>query len=215
MLSHGGDDAPDLLHGHARRPHCTFLPLPFVGHTHADGHLLGFALTLPKEISKADRPAVLSALAKLKQIHLPGGCTWRVASAADDPRRTLWRSNWMGPSCYWSTVTPLVLDRFPRLGKPGRRVEDIIARSCQDAGYPVPVEIATHFTSPLRGVPPSWAFRVRRSESDPCRPYTHVTLRFERSMHGPLVLGAGRYFGLGLFQPLKARVSVDDDDGSE
>ena len=31
----------------------------------------------------------------------------------------------------------------------------------------------------------------------------HVTLAFDRPVRGPVLLGAGRYFGLGLMRPLR------------
>jgi CRISPR-associated protein Csb2 len=35
------------------------------------------------------------------------------------------------------------------------------------------------------------------------RVLVHATLTFEQPVEGPVLLGAGRYFGLGLFRPLR------------
>ena len=40
-------------------------------------------------------------------------------------------------------------------------------------------------------------------EDDSRRWIRHVTIRFEHHVAGPLVLGALRYFGLGLMRPLE------------
>jgi CRISPR-associated protein Csb2 len=74
------------------------------------------------------------------------------------------------------------------------------------------VEIAVSRHSPLHGVPPSWQFKPR-PESDsgeqPAWMLRHVTLRFNRDVRGPLVLGRMRYFGLGLMQPMEERAWQD------
>ena len=41
-------------------PHLAFLPIPFVGSEHADGHLLGFALAIPKSADQSEQRRCLS-----------------------------------------------------------------------------------------------------------------------------------------------------------
>ena len=51
---------PEWVSGHtpdgrpSPKPHLAFLPLPFVGSEHADGHLLGFALAIPNGIEQVE-----------------------------------------------------------------------------------------------------------------------------------------------------------------
>jgi len=52
-----------------------------------------------------------------------------------------------------------------------------------------------------RGVPPVRAFQTRRVGIPP-RLASHALLVFPEPVRGPVLLGAGRYFGLGLFRPL-------------
>jgi CRISPR-associated protein Csb2 len=58
----------ELISGHrpdgapTTNPHVAYLPLPDVGHEHADGHLLGLALALPYGLIFDAEDAVLSAL---------------------------------------------------------------------------------------------------------------------------------------------------------
>lgn len=58
---------PEVLSGHqpngtpSQRPHVALVPLPDVGHRYADGHLLGVAAVLPRNLSAEVRRAVLRA----------------------------------------------------------------------------------------------------------------------------------------------------------
>src|SRR5438552_2350140 len=51
------DPLPEWLTGHrpdrtpSAAPHMAFLPMPHVGHLHADGHVLGVALALPNDVA--------------------------------------------------------------------------------------------------------------------------------------------------------------------
>ncbi len=102
----------------------------------------------------------------------------------------------------WASVTPVVLDRFPK-GDAGVGAE--VARACRNAGLPAPEEVAVGRHSPVYGVPPSNRFPTRRpGKAGPRRPYAHVVVRFPGAVAGPVVVGAGRYFGLGLLRPIPA-----------
>ena len=45
---------------------------------------------------------------------------------------------------------------------------------------------------------------VARRKVEVPRPASHVILEFSEPVQGPVLIGAGRYFGLGLFLPLHA-----------
>src|SRR5262249_35413007 len=53
-----GENVPGWLSGHqldgspALRPHLAFFPLPFVGAKHADGHVMGLAIAIPREFDR-------------------------------------------------------------------------------------------------------------------------------------------------------------------
>jgi CRISPR-associated protein Csb2 len=103
---------------------------------------------------------------------------------------------WRRGSDHWVSVTPVVLDRFPRKGD----IEQEIARSCTRAGLPEPREIVVS-TEPLV------AGGVRMRPQDLPQQargklFRHVDLRFDLKVAGPVLLGAGRYLGVGLMAPL-------------
>lgn len=127
--------------------------------------------------------------------------SWKVEIVGYDapPQATLLPSTWSNPCLQWGTVTPILLDRFP---KKGLSVESILSEACERIGLPVPVKICHQPYSTLSGVPPVPRFRLLRSKDERPRWGVHATLRFEVPVRGPIVLGAGRYFGMGLMQPI-------------
>jgi CRISPR-associated protein Csb2 len=176
-----GDFAPPEIHGHDCDRHAAFLGLPDVGHAHADGHLLGVAVVLP---AGADKVATMIALRHTTGFLPPGQL----------PPIGLSRRRWARPSQVWATVTPTVLDRYPRRGLTAERV---IGDSLVRQGYPRPVVVEVGNYSPLKGAAPSVKHRPRRGGM-----WMHAVVEFDKPVTGPLLLGRERHFGLGLCAPL-------------
>jgi CRISPR-associated protein Csb2 len=110
-----------------------------------------------------------------------------------------WRAFWCGASSRWRSVTPVVL---PGCLRPGRAPEALLARALVQAGYGAEeiVSVAA-FSGPL--VPhtrPARDYRLRDYLDK--TPRRQVEILFQRPVAGPLVLGRGRYAGLGLCLPL-------------
>lgn len=216
VMSRAGDllgEVPATLSGHAAdgsrldRPHAAYLPLPFVSPTqpHADGHLLGVAVALPEDTPVDERRRAGRVLADLDHVTVRGVGRFGLnrLGPADRAPLNLRPEEWSRPSRLWASATPVVLDRFPR--RDGRDAGAVVAAACRNVGLPSPDEVALSRHSVLFGVPPSGCFVTRRpgpGRSDVPRPYTHLTLRFASPVAGPVLLGAGRYFGLGLLRPL-------------
>ena len=207
LMANAGKGGPltALLHGHDGSPHCAVAALPFAGREHADGHLMGFAVILPRQTDAAERRAVFSACAELSRngLHIPTIGDWSI-----EPEETtalaasLRATTWTHPSRIWKSVTPILLDQFPKKNR--RSVEEILALACERIGLPVPESIAHGPYSNLQGVPPVPAFRLQRKAGERPRWGIHATLSFSTAVRGPLLLGAGRFFGLGLMRPEKA-----------
>lgn len=210
LMDIAGDNGlmSDVLSGHGVHPHCAFIPLPFAGYEHADGRLLAVGIVLPREISSKDRRSVLRVCSLLETLNLREALSsWTIEiSGFDQPQKTLRPSTWSGPSLMWSTVTPILLDRFP---KKDLSVEAILTTACERVGLPKPFNIEHQPYSTVRGVPPVPEFRLLRIEGDRPRWGVHATFKFEVPVRGPVVIGAGRYFGLGLMKPIRE----DRDDG--
>jgi CRISPR-associated protein Csb2 len=208
VLALAGEDGaaiPDLLTGHGAHPHAAYVALPFVSERqrHADGHVLGAAVVFPRGVDAVARRQALRALARLRYVALAGIgrlTVERLTAAGAEPPANLRAGTWSAPAAVWTSATPVLLDRFPRR-KCG--AAEVIARSCADIGLPRPEEVAVSRFSPLFGAEPSARFLKVRRRGESARLSTHVTLAFDRPIAGPVLLGAGRYFGLGLLRPLR------------
>ena len=224
VLSRVGEHAPAALHGHGAdgRPHVAFLALPSVGwpmspdagSSHADGHLLGLAVAIP-DLPAEERRAVLAGVLGLRgsgrsqetssvvELPVPGIGTVELAYQPGLVRP--WGASperWRLGSRRWVTATPVVLDRFPK--KKSQDVQEVL-RSCRMVGLPEPVDIQVSGEPLMPG-----AVRLRPTDLPQQvrgRLYRHVSLTFDRAVSGPVLLGAGRYLGVGLLAPLADRSS--------
>ena len=198
MLSALPPDAPAVLNGHGNGHHVAIVPLAHVGQRFASGDVLGFAVLAP-DLDESTRLLLLQALAKIRQLNAGVLGSFEATRAPADPRLTLQPETWFRPSTVWSTVTPVVLDRFPKGNLPA---ESIVAESIERLGLPPVAEVFLTRDPTWPGGPPSGAFRVRRKgQAREHRPWTHAVLRWDEPVEGPLVLGASRHFGLGFFRP--------------
>lgn len=192
-------------HGADGRPHVGFVPLLDVGHPHARGHLVGVGVAIPA--GQLDvRRAVLAGLGPAAHtLSLPFGDfelepgAARLARSPNSERSRVSFRYWTRPSRRWATVTPVVLDRFPkRDGVAGE-----IARGCQALGLPVPEDVVVGAGPMIRGGAALRRRHLPRQEGRP-RLFTHAVITFPTAVRGVLLLGAQRYLGMGLFAPVAA-----------
>lgn len=211
LSGHGADGRP------TRAPHVAFVPLANVGGRHATGDLLGFAAVLPRGLEGDARRDVLTAIARfarmdsdgeaVAELHLTERQRWLVSRAPAPSRFSLKPWRYCQAARSWATVTPLLLDRFPDKANPEEEAA-IVAAACRNIGLPEPVEIEFYKHSPFQGAPPAYGRRgqldwnMPRGASFASRPRRHVVLRFGERVRGPVLLGAGRFYGFGLCLPI-------------
>lgn len=209
--------------------HLAIVPLANVDHRHADGDIKGFALVLPRSLrqgeQRSERRAVLKAIGRLQELTLGRSGVWRVEQVlpGSSQLKALTATVWTKPSRNWASVTPLIFGRFPKRRGTSKRdwmsspdvikmiQEQIQMVGLQDEhGEPlVPKGISVVPASPVLGVPPSSQFPSLSTAGKPLPPRArgrlraHVTLEFDREVQGPLILGAGRYLGMGFFRPVQ------------
>lgn len=228
LEQHGDKDLPATLSGHAEgvpteQPHVAFVPLPFVGHEHADGAVMGCALVPPRQLPASDRETLHRLVAQWEKeradacgnLTLAGGSLLPFAVRRVDvsAKRSLSPALWCRASTRFITATPIALDRNPgnlrsNQGGTAQKAAVEAQHSISDACLrivgvrPVSVEISLAPLLPgaqrVRDFLP-WPGRPGR----PPRVRVHADLRFAEPVRGPLLLGAGRYFGLGLCLPVK------------
>lgn len=225
------DAIPEIVSGHtpagtpSRSPHLAIVPMPFAGFAHADGRVLGFALiptlhtelhAIPgfraafEEVAPYD-PGEERRVVELSAASLRGPL--RLAPTTEVTKRSLNPEPYLEPARVWASVTPMVLDRHLKRHDDAEICE-LIADSCVNAGLPRPdpgnIQAGKH--SAIEGSPPArpasggppW-MRWRVPEPLASRSLIHAVIDFGRETAGPVLLGAGRFSGLGLCRRLGSR----------
>ncbi|WP_420438525.1 type I-G CRISPR-associated protein Csb2 [Candidatus Poriferisodalis sp.] len=235
IFRHADDPLPEGLSGHlpdgqpSLDPHAAFLALPNVGHAHADGRIMGLAVMLPEALGDEAARAAFRAIGKWEQagsrrrcrLTLTGGITIELLRKQPPfELRTLRSHTWERPSSEWVSVTPIALPKNPgRLasGSPASRsrawaaAEEQVRQSCLHVGLPQPAAVAVSLDPLTTGAHPAARFPAfvqgTRRASGVRRRLVHAAVRFEESVTGPVVLGSGRFMGLGLMRPLPRRAA--------
>jgi CRISPR-associated protein Csb2 len=201
------DGAPAALTGHGsngdslRDSHLAVVPLPRVGDTYADGELLGVGLLLPRALSDTDYEALIGALGDWLKSggHVDlGSIRWTLEIAHDDHRVSLRDTRYGGTATTWASVTPVVFDRHPRRML---RIEDVVAAMCRDVGLPPPRRVDAAPAGWHRGTSNSHEFSLGHRNYLGKNYIAHLRMEWPHEMSGPIVLGRGRYFGLGVMLP--------------
>ncbi|QDS85930.1 CRISPR-associated protein, family (Cas_GSU0054) [Rosistilla ulvae] len=218
-------------------PHAAFVALPYAGGQYGDGHLMGLAIALPKQIAPETRGEALRGLLLDKndderpiELKLGNLGVWTLCMESEaTAAKTLQNATWTRPSSAWASVTPVVLDRYPKSDRSTDRMRwnaeaaETIALACKRAGLPTPSNVEIDTTSWHRGVPRAVSKRRRlRGDSEreattrlgdgfmpmpsragkPTRPQVHARIEFHDQVTGPVILGAGRFSGYGLCKPI-------------
>lgn len=200
----------DLIHGHGvthegPSPHVAYVALADIGHKFARGEIKGLGLVAPRGTPVERHRELVRILQQLRELTgpgIPGSLKVALSDAPLTPSMAaLNPSTWSRPSAVWTTATPILLDRYP---KRHLSAEDIVRESLERSGLPTPTTVLCSGLGRLAGVPPVSQFRLRRKASDPKRWAVHASIEFAESIEGPLLLGAGRFFGLGLLRPLES-----------
>jgi CRISPR-associated protein Csb2 len=179
-----------------------FVPLAFVGHERADGHLLGMGIALPNDLSPDHRHEVLRALNRVRELKLGRLGVWGVEPViAFRPPLNLRAETWTAHpkgTAKCSTMTPIAFDQHPKSrGKIAYQAEvtAMVARCYARVGLPFPREVIVTAVSAHLGVVPAHEFPLLRRKDGAPRRHTHVILIFDEPVRGPVILGAGRYRG--------------------
>ena len=227
MLIAGADHSPvarRLISGHEAdgaplgEAHVALLPLGFVGDAtsdvgrHADGHLMGVGVALPRDLPADSEQEILLAIAGTLRSGAQGaprlllGSRGAVELAFDAPvapPKTLEPNTWCRRARAWASVTPIALDRSAprRHSDPDAWAVEQIRSSCRRQGLPEPdVELLP--VSCFAGAPTAAEFPRLARKDGTRRWHMHARLVFPCAISGPLVLGAGRYRGYGLLRPM-------------
>ena len=232
VLRHAEEPISAQLSGHdqagnpVRSPHLAFLPLPYVGYEHADGRLLGIALSTPHSLSDDARRALYRAIGGWERSATSTTYPLRLAFSTGGILRlrrlrslatnvSLRTDMWFRPSRKWMSATPVALPEHPgRLAsgtaqkrtKAWQAAEQAVAAACRHADLPAPTHIEVSLSPLITGARPAGRFpsfsQCGRNDQSIRRQLVHVVVTFEHPVAGPLMLGTGRFFGLGMMRPI-------------
>ncbi len=232
MSGYGGGAVPAAVSGHeadgapTAEPHLAVIPLANLGWSYSDGALFGFALVPPRapegaglmqdpEFHRAMRSVLRPWGDGARALDL-SGTGLKLQPVSESLRLSLGSDRYSQPSRTWATATPIVLDRHLKtdIGRDGaearqKEIEEIIRGACANIGLAVEATVVADKHSAIAGAPsaypsgraPGWTgWRV--PEPQRSRALSHAVIRFSEPVQGPLILGAGRFCGLGLCLPL-------------
>lgn len=194
----GEDRIPPTFSGHGlptgnRHRHAFYLPWDSNG----DGRLDRIIVHAPDGMDAE----LLRVLAHVDKLWSRGGSQWRlVLEGSGDPSLA---DAITGPGVAWQSVTPYL---HPWHVKKRFGIEDQLRRECRERGLPELVEfeqlsavpVGNQMRNPIR----FQRFRSKRGLNQPDRHGSFWRMTFAEPVSGPMALGFGCHFGLGLFKPL-------------
>lgn len=231
LMAHAGPTIHPALSGHdadggaTKSLHVAIVPLPVVSGPHPDGALIGIAVVFPRALDRTGRDAVNQAIGRLEddyrddpydvpavRLDLDPTPLWLQRVPWRDGRSTLDPRAWSHASRRWATATPIALDRNPgdlNHSDPAKRARafdeaaDTIVEALAHIGLPKPLELDVVRSCVLPGTAKPRTYpRYPHDPSRAQRVLVHARIVFADPVRGPLLIGAGRYLGLGLCLPV-------------
>ena len=194
-------DPPQSLHGHGYHGRgyetARYLALSDVGYPRSRGRIHGVALWMPPKSTSLERTRSRDAAFTIRQLKSKV-INVQVESHKNGERPVAansWR--WRGPSKEWVTAFPAIHERHHPIDL------NEVSRWCRHAGLPQPVEVDSSRTPLITGGVDLAPIEVNRPRR-PILPYSHVWIRFDQKITGPIVIGSGRQRGFGLCVPIES-----------
>lgn len=179
--------------GKERDRRLSYVPLPSIGHEHSDGRIRRVLLAAPADDRQIGRVALLVEGMRLVA---PGKPVSRlVALDVDDPVL----ARYVGTSRVWASVTPVILHGHDaRRGRVDpERTRALLLEALEQAGIGTAVATFAYGRSSWwHGIGSSRDLRV--PEHLVRWPRYHLRVEFRTGVKGPLLIGIGRHYGIGL-----------------
>ncbi|MGA0587811.1 type I-G CRISPR-associated protein Csb2 [Dyella sp. KRB-257] len=193
----GESAIPSAFSGHGlpagtRHRHAFYLPWDANG----DGRIDRVIVHRPGGLAREERRVV----EKLRRLWSRDGGEWQLVleNIGDAPAG----GPLLATAPQWQSVTPYM---HPWHAKKNFGVEDQIRRECRERGLPEP-QVEALPTITINGRPRRsihfHRFRDKRGLNQPDRHGSFWRMTFTEPVSGPIALGFGCHFGLGLFQPV-------------
>jgi CRISPR-associated protein Csb2 len=178
-------------------PRFSYLPLPSIGHIHADGRVRRFIIAEPfggdgRYTQWAQR---ILANAVVTDKH---GISQARLLPMFKPDSVI--HHYVHEARTFQTITPVILPgyddmKYPKALKLVEKALEQAGFSVDDLAEPIYLQKAPFYSG---GYSPSSYTRPAYLKGNSA---THIRLKWKEPIPGPLAIGAGRHFGLGLFVP--------------
>jgi CRISPR-associated protein Csb2 len=193
-----------LGHGNGHGNHMSFIPVPNIGF-HADGAI--------RRVMVLEPPGCSGEIAALLQLKLSSAVLHELLENGSGPRKTrpvcqlfearndnIW-PYYMRPSLHWRSVTPVVLHGHnSEHGKFSlKKTEQLLYQAFEKSGYSRQTIAELAFQPAPFWAGTEGALAMRVPEHLKKWPRYHVAVRFHQPVNGPLLVGIGRHYGVGLF----------------
>lgn len=178
-------------------PRFSYLPVPSIGQRYADGRVRRFIIAEPYG---GDGKYVNWARGMLANITLTdrNGSPQARLQPMNKPDRVI--QQYTKEAKFFQTVTPVIMPGFDDLKY--RKAQKLIIKALQQSGFSAEDDIEDIY---LQKAPFLSCCYSTNSYSLPNylqnKPGMHVQLKWKEPIFGPLAIGSGRHFGLGLFAP--------------
>lgn len=206
-----GKRDPSSADGHKQ---ISYVPLPSIGHEHADGMIRNIMLVAPIGMDRE-----LADLARRIDEHplqpevdfdqcesdsRPTGGYRAELRLFNPPNGKFIDKRYLGTSRSWHTVTPVILPGYDD-HKPEKTIK-LIQRALAQSGIEQPCKFEWSALPNFKNCLSAHKYdrnkrHIGYHRPDHLKDYTavHLRIEFDRPYPGPLTLGAGRHYGLGLF----------------
>lgn len=185
------------LMGHGGEGRIAILPLPNAGHRWADGRVRRALVVAGPSVAPHHWDALQLRLSQAELTAEGATDPSAILLPVVDPQDDAVLQRYLAPATTWTAATPVILPGFDsRRGKP--RPARTARRLLQHAGIPPESVRAIHMHPDPRvhGLAGRGQFFVPRHLQK--YPRAYVTIEFHRPVPGPIILGAGSGWGLGL-----------------
>jgi len=193
--------AEEFVAGHGARnsrksfPRFSYLPLPTIGPTHADGMIR--RVLIAETCGGDGRSAHWAGMRLGGQLLQEEGTNQKVAMLQPISQPDYVTTRYTGQSATWESITPVILPGYDD-GKPAKR-ERILRQCLEDAGLDISAVASMDSQRGSFDRASISMLGYRRPKYLANLPACHVRLKFRQPVRGPLVIGAGRHCGLGIF----------------
>lgn len=174
-----------------------------------------------------------AAAAYVEQLRLSGGGSCRVVLATRShtfdiagQNRAAGQSPIFDASCTWHSITPFISIRHPKTNKKGQPKHDHTGLQIGSAAHEIhrltadmdlpPIVKLEEVAQSAWGSHAGWTEYHTNSQSGGARGAHHGTgfrIKFERPIHGPLMLGFGAHRGLGVFTAIPRVYTLKRSEG--